>query len=250
MKSISIIGSCVTRDAFEYIKNVAKIDTYIARSSIISLVSEKPEFEIPQEYFEIEGLGNFERRMIEYDINKTGLEKLLKSETEYLFFDFIDERFDLYFKNKNYITKSNYLNKSKITDAFLSEYELIPRKRENTHNLWKESLLKLKDIFEKNNKNFKIILNEAKWAEKFLNPETKEIKGFNAEELKTVARYNSFLQQYQNYFKMVFPNCLIIKADENLCYAHPNNKWGVDYFHFSEDYYKNLGKKIIKIIDN
>lgn len=74
-------GSCITRDALEFAAD-ATIAAFASRASIVSACT--PPF--PQERLKglhiAPDLGNFQRRVIEDDLNKTGLARLDSSFTQ------------------------------------------------------------------------------------------------------------------------------------------------------------------------
>jgi hypothetical protein len=255
MKKISIIGSCVTRDSIEVIKNKIDLKSYISRSSIISLVSKPPKFKISENDISDINVSKFEKRMIINDINKTSLEEVLEVGCEYLIFDFIDERFDLYNHKDIFITKNAYLADSDFELKYLADYKVISRRLEATNLLFEKSLLKLKSklfkksFFTKKTNNFKIILNKCYWADKILDENTKKLNAYEISVLKNINNYNRILEIYYSKFLKIFEGCFVINPNHSLIYSSPNNKWGVDYFHFSEDYYQDIGNKILQIIE-
>ena len=65
---VGILGSCVTRDAIEHSDRL-DVAYYVARSSLASIYS-SPPLNIAQDELKVDNKGNFECRMLEYDINK------------------------------------------------------------------------------------------------------------------------------------------------------------------------------------
>ncbi|GAA1709211.1 DUF6270 domain-containing protein [Propioniferax innocua] len=90
---ISILGSCVTRDAFPGKSDPTfELGQYIARSSLASLCSAAP----PQIFPTHTITSSFQRRMVEFDLTKQGVTRLIQSDPDALIYDPIDERFHLW----------------------------------------------------------------------------------------------------------------------------------------------------------
>ncbi|WP_347108248.1 DUF6270 domain-containing protein [Paenarthrobacter sp. S56] len=107
MPSIFIYGSCVSRDPFEK-PNDFKLEGYFARSSLASAFSEPPAQGTPLP--DVETLSsNFQKRMLETDINKSLPSLLRSTEFDYLVIDFIDERMSTVQLGESTITESEEL---------------------------------------------------------------------------------------------------------------------------------------------
>ena len=103
--NISIIGSCVTRDIFEYDKDVFKINDYFARSSIVSMTS--LPIDVNSDYVQLN--SPFQKKCVLNDLNKHSIQSVLNEDNDYLIIDLIDERFNLYYRDGSFVTKSNEL---------------------------------------------------------------------------------------------------------------------------------------------
>lgn len=87
--SVSIFGSCVSRDLLEY--NPAcdlRLDSYFARQSIVSAVSDI----VPIDSNEINIESNFQKRQIIYDFNKSAMGLMKDKVSDYLIIDLADEK--------------------------------------------------------------------------------------------------------------------------------------------------------------
>nr|WP_321456100.1 DUF6270 domain-containing protein [uncultured Cohaesibacter sp.] len=86
---IKIQGSCVTRDAVECVMDRVSIETYNARSSIASLISDPVDI-----WFQDQSeLPNFERRNIYNDFDKSW--RFKKPDNIPTIYDFTDERYGI-----------------------------------------------------------------------------------------------------------------------------------------------------------
>ena len=88
MKNISIIGSCNTRNLFNYdiLSKNYDIKFYAFQINMWDMFS--PSINLPQDIINKIPVENFYRRMINVDINKTALNDIANSESEIILFDF------------------------------------------------------------------------------------------------------------------------------------------------------------------
>lgn len=111
---ISIFGSCVSRDIFNY--DTAKffdLKSYIARQSIVSALAQP----IPCSLEQIGLESSFQRRMVYHDLVKDCFDLLAHDGSQFLIVDLIDERFSLAQVSDSLITWSNEMAAS----GFLKE---------------------------------------------------------------------------------------------------------------------------------
>ena len=94
MKTITIYGSCVSREPFnqKILKNSnIKIDNYFQRNNIISLFT--PKLSIDESL--IFGTSNFVKRMTYYDLNKKTVEIIKNKHSDFIIIDFTELRFGI-----------------------------------------------------------------------------------------------------------------------------------------------------------
>lgn len=235
---VAIIGSCVTRDAFEYIKDTEIL--YVERTSFVSLIS-KP-FPIMEDEIKIE--GNFERRMVLWDLDKQFLIRLAEFKPDLIVLDFIDERFDLIEYNQGFYSRSNYLVNSGILDQ-MNNYKII--RRQSTEDLWKNACKIVSKKLCSITKN--IVLHQTHWARQYRHPDSGKIIEFNAEAMTIAETNNKILDSYYNILKQEIPDLGVISYEPDLLFSDYAHQWGKDYFHFGKEYYQDIAKKIIKFID-
>lgn len=93
MKRVLILGSCVSRDIFEFDEaKEFEITQYFARTSFASL-SSKPY--VNKNILE-KIASSFQRRMVQWDMQKHFWEVLKQKNFDFLLLDMIDTRFKLY----------------------------------------------------------------------------------------------------------------------------------------------------------
>jgi hypothetical protein len=235
---IAIIGSCVTRDCFKYIENVEIL--YVARTSLISLISQPANISEDQILIE----GNFERKMVFWDLNKEFLKKLTDFQPDSILLDFIDERFDIIKYDGGYYTRSNYLVNSGVLDRMIG-YQII--RRQAVGDLWMEACREIGYVLCSLTDN--IILHKTHWATCYRNTESDDIVDFDTNTAHIAHINNNILNSYYDTIQMVIPDLKVIDYNPALLYSDFAHEWGKDYFHFGDQYYRDISEKITSIFD-
>lgn len=233
---IGLIGSCVSRDFISKIPNCSV--NYYARTSFISLNA--PKISLPP--VELNIPGNFEKRMVQADLDKSMFETFKNAELDCILIDFIDERFDIIKYSGSYFTRSNYLVSSGFLDT-LKNFQTI--RRGNAHELWYEACGHVCSFLKSIGKP--IILNKVWWAEHYKDSDSGNIVKFNEPELALAKESNLFLSRYYNCFQNFIPDALVIEPEQSLIYSDFAHKWGRDFFHFSDEYYEDVANKFLAL---
>ncbi len=231
-KRIAIIGSCVTRDIMQFLSPLEI--KYFARTSFISLMSNPLSVDA-----ELNIVGNFEKRMVLADLDKRALKEIQEFQPDVLFLDFIDERFDIVKKEGSYFTNSNYLVQSGVLNL-IGAYEILNRK--DCHGLWRDGCCNMVDFLSK--LGCPVVLHKAWWAHKYMDHDTNNVQYFSPQELKLAEANNLYLKEYYDFLCEKMPQILTLEAEESLLYSDHAHKWGRDFFHYSERYYKSLADMI------
>lgn len=79
MKQVDIIGTCLTRELFNYTKEY-EVKTYLMQQSIYTINSNP--YPIKQEDIELTDNFKFKVRMVYYDFNKIAFQKLSENPSE------------------------------------------------------------------------------------------------------------------------------------------------------------------------
>ena len=107
--SISIHGSCLSRDIFSYVpNNKIIINNYIARQSILSSISNPLNCNLENIGLE----SKFQNDMVLCDLNKLIFSRLIENKSKFFIIDCIDERFNLINCNDSIFTFSNEISNS------------------------------------------------------------------------------------------------------------------------------------------
>lgn len=243
MYGIGIFGSCVSRDIFRISQLKVNINYYIARSSLISVVS-KP-INVQEE--EINLSSEFQKRLVAYDFNKTFLRETIHSHVDYLIIDFIDERLNLLKYNDSYVTRSVELVNSKFEEMH-NDFQMIKRDSADVKHLWQNSC----DTFIKElKKKFapqQIILHKAYWLTKY--KDGNKVYDFPENMKKQIISNNKLLEQYYSYFEKEWYGVNSISLDKNSYYADKQHQWGLSPFHYEKEYYEQMNGQIHTIMNS
>ena len=87
MRNVDIFGTCLTRELFNTTEEYA-VNNYLMQQSIFTLFS-KPLY-VDKSEIKSHDNYNFKNRMLYYELNKIGLDNLLKNHAKYLVIDLAD----------------------------------------------------------------------------------------------------------------------------------------------------------------
>ncbi|KFX59696.1 hypothetical protein HYH39_09665 [Clostridium botulinum] len=261
--TISIFGSCVSRDLLEFDRNKKyDLKTYVARQSVISAVSTPLKCEMES----INLQSKFQKSMVYNDFTKETFEKFNNDLSEYLIIDLIDERFNIVDYNGSILTLSNELkvtnffcnNKENIYDEKICKIKnwkiyKIKKKLFGYSYMFKNNLLekimdefcdKLMKIYDNN----KIIIHKAYMVDKYIDKSGK-IVSFPENHLLNNTRINDRLKYMYNYLEEKLPNVFVIDICHNFR-ADENHKWGLAPMHYQDEYYITALNQLEKNIFN
>lgn len=238
MKKLDILGSCVTRDALEFTEESQyTLETYFARSSLISLYS--PKVDIKRE--DIQLASDFQKEMVYYDLTKYFPRYIKETEADYLLIDFIDERMEVLERNGSYITRSNEFVHSNVNEQI--QYEASALNKEEINELWKKSALQLIEDLKGRFNPEQIILHKALWRYSYIDKNGEEQ---TFKEHYWIKRNNDKIDGYYEFFQENFPGIHVIDLNDQY-HADESNKWGLSPFHYEEKYYKAFIEQLNKI---
>lgn len=197
---ISILGSCVSRDAIEFLEDF-NCNTYIARSSLVSIFSQKPTNDELKD-LQLKDCHLFHEKCILNDINKEAINLLPLLNKDILIVDFIEERVPLgKFNSGAIVTLSQASRLYSNLDNIVSK-KILPFSDEHLE-IFKNTLKTNSSIFD----GLNIILHTVYYADDL-------IKG----------NENLVLQQMYTAFLEAVPHALLIEPSSRI--SNPNHKWG------------------------
>lgn len=223
MISISIFGSCVSRDSVEYNKDQFNLVDYYARSSFASFCSKAYTGDLAM----LAQMNSpFQKKMVERDLNKSALKNEAFKNVDVVLIDLIDERFELVqFDEHEFATRSLELSK-------------IVKDRKGISYLSTDSL-KYFRLFEKGFLKFinatnidlaKIRIIQTYWALE------------NSEGKSTLSEYrvsnNLKLDILYFILRKHLPKSCFISIPNSLLVANVDHKWGDAPYHYVNEFYK------------
>lgn len=239
MVTIDILGSCVTRDAFAFITNDLKLNSYYPRSSLISIYA--PPLNIKKDGIEIK--SEYQQRLIYWDLNKEFFKHIKKSEAEVLIIDFMDERLGVLKFQNTYITNSDELNLSNIKKIFKTEKLDF---NEEYMELWEISALKfIHDIRKRPYKN--VILHKAFYMDNYIDEAGEKHLYTDPTVLNRIDSRNSMLNRMYKFIENNISNVEIIEPPGFA--ADKSHKWGFLPFHYEYKYYKYFMDSLNSLIN-
>lgn len=218
---VLVYGSCVSRDVFEY-PNAPQLQGYFARSSVASALEIQPHSK-SNESLE-NNPSNFQRRMVEADLNKTLSSELRKGEFDYLLVDFIDERFNLS-KDEwgNILTISPEFQRCKIN---VTDDEIIQSGSDEHLARFEEGWARLVSLVDP----AKIVINKVVWS-------AQDDEGNPIGDATSTAYHNRTLQRLYDIVERLSPNVQWIEHPEADFVGKSKHKWGISPFHFVDSNY-------------
>lgn len=236
---VAIVGSCVSRDLFEFEQEVLsgfEIVFYSARSSMISYLS------LPNtdSRLRISGIAFEEKRAL-YDLDKTHWEQLEYSLPDIILTDFVDERIGLIQHQGSIFSASGPIIKA--FERAEIDFEILRPWSEKVQKirLWavKPFLERLRTICPN------IIVHKAGWAETFYD-ETKKILNFDGSEFdKLISLNNEILNQIFESAETSGVPVEFIGGKEIGMHAGGNHKWAFCPYHYNDKYYKSLARQFL-----
>lgn len=215
---LNILGSCVTRDCFNFQDDPELKLNYIARQSIASFCSSPTRDNFIKGITFNDGLPKMEKSMTILDMNKKYMDIL---DVKYpIIIDFIEERFFLLKYMRSYLTYSIGMSKTNIME------KKVQRISSFTPNRLRFTMKFMDKFIEKIGCFDKIILHRAFYDESFPNF------------YRDIAYINEYLDTLYTYMESKIPNIHTISIPQNLIKNMPEHRWSPAPYHFIDDYYK------------
>lgn len=230
---IDILGSCVTRDVFNFTDKY-KIQSYFARTSLASIYSKPIDISIDD--FELSSV--FQKRMVYNDLTKHFRKYIKTTTADYLIIDFIDERFGVLKYNDSLITASAEYNKTNLNSIFKTTRLTQSEK----FKVWEMSAIQFIEEVSTYYSSKKVILHKSFYKDKY--------KDKNGEIIKFEQSYdthNELLSRYYNFFEKHFTGLNVIELN-NQFLASETHRWGLTPYHYEDEYYLQFNKELDKII--
>lgn len=237
-----IIGSCVTRDAFEF-NNVLKenLAGYYARTSFATLSPINLAINgLPSSLYEAtfqKISSKFQSRMIQNDFDNGVLNAVHNINYDRIVVDLIDERFHLAVVGGKLVTCSSEFNSTNIyfngvIDTFSEEW----------YQLWCQGIECFFDNLNERKCLEKLIINQVYWAQKQEDGNIIDCKKFSPQ---IISRYNHKMQRMYKFLEKHLNKEQFIQFDEDILRADSNHHWGLAPFHYCQEYYLELSRRLL-----
>lgn len=225
--TISIIGSCVTRDALEVIAGL-KIGQYIARTSLASVVSEPSPWASGLELTFTDQAYPWHRRVAQADLAKTHEDQMEQMAGGHVVIDLIEERVEIVETEPGH-----YVTRSQILAAMSNFDDFAPRPirifSEPGFEAWSGALPRFAALLERHVPQDRTLIHRAMYA-------SDDDEG---------QRANHYLALMYDALAKALPGARVITPSAEVFRAEPNHRWGPAPFHYVDDYYFEIAAKIL-----
>lgn len=235
--NVVVFGSCVTRDAFEYVdKASCVLLKYFARSSLGSAYAQNRAVGL-----DLSGINSaFQRGVVQADLLKEFPEYLQAHDFDLLVYDPIDERFDL-LETRNYAicTLSNELAQTGARDLAVVN-RVIRSGSDEFYQQWERGWEALISQLDQLGKRSALRINKVFWS-------IATQSGVDYAPTYDQARIrcaNMFLRRlYLRMERDVGPQQVFALAPD-LMQGADEHKWGLSPFHYVEPFYLELASRM------
>lgn len=264
MIEVSVIGSCVARDLFEKDNGENfSFHTDIRFQSPISMLAEPVDF-IKADFTHLTKKvptvgGNWYKKNLINDINKTSFDALKERHGEYLILDLGESRISLaelsWPNREDKLLVSNSVSFRSHYSTNLSKNILKGTKIKSINPLeysddyWKQTIkefaIRLLDIF----KEEKIILIKTKPAKYFVDKNGFIHPYYSKNHFESIMLCDILLDKLYDYFVEACPKCKVVEIPE-YALGYQGHKWGNHPFHFTNNLYEYLLKCVLSLTRN
>lgn len=231
MKRVRIFGSCVTRDPVDsLIGKVVDLVGYHSKSSFISQCSRSTE-PFP---LEIPAGSDFGSRVVREDVEKSILGTLATNDYDFLLVDFVDDRLPLYHLAGCLYTGSRFFENSYSDHIDYSTKPLSVFSKDGQDRFISAVLEFFSSLVDSGVPQEKIIVHRAWWSRFYESAGARH--KFADEKLSEVHAFNSLAAKAYKRIKEAWPESRYIECPVESIVADAGHKWGLDPFHFGENY--------------
>lgn len=257
MSRVAVVGSCVTRDVWQFFGKLPPDFYLVARSGLISITSPPLARGLDPEAV---GLASeFQKRSVIEDVNKLSLRRILDFQPDILIFDFIDERFDIAHVDDSFLSFSHEFQLAfRETNPFGSSLNIIDRLDPMVLDLWTDAARRLrKSLFAGGLlPQVKIVLHRAPWAVASVDGDdvgpvpvsVAPLHQITFDKIVSVHAYRDLTETLYDIFEKEFPESISIKVDPSLCLSARGHVWGYSPFHYVRSYYGDFHKKLQAVV--
>ncbi|MCF2585823.1 DUF6270 domain-containing protein [Brevibacterium sp. UCMA 11752] len=245
LPTVSIIGSCVTRDNFNgeispFWKSLWQIESTFYQSSIISLMSES--IEVSEQFYD--GLNVHDKEVVTRDLSKSFLGELVTDQPDILLVDlFADTRFGVLEIENSWITNNEW----KLPNAN-GYQDLNSHRRVNGQNaedeffsLFKNKCAALRLFLDENLPNTVVCLNSARnvYMHRGINTNGQKFS------YEHILQLNQLWSRLDEQFIQTM-NPLTVDSMAPGLQADSHHRWGPGPVHYEKAYYSSFHSRLRK----
>ena len=236
--STLIYGSCVTRDTFEFLGDDFRLNTYVARQSVISAGNQTSE--VVSKLSPI--ASEFQKRMVEGDLKGNLYQTLDRhaSEADLLIIDLIDERGGVIdFGDGRYASKLAEFWSAGGREASRGHTQIGFGSDEH-FSRWTEGIQRMVGELLDLELFHRTVIIKAPWATLTDNDEPFDIPSWMLDPREANALY----ERYYDYLEEIgFP---LIALPDHLVRTSDSHQWGVSPYHYAESAYLYFAAELRK----
>jgi hypothetical protein len=232
---VLILGSCVTRDAFEFADDYPPLSLYgyYARSALVSATDTRPFVGVPLDNI----TSPFQRRMVEWDITGAVLEDIARADYDVLVYDAIDERYPLLVQETGaYATLSGELRSSGYDH---SADHVVRQFSDEAFDLWRQGWARFVAALDAAGTRRRLRINRVWWASRV--EDGGQLPPAHSPEL--IARANAYLARL--YGEMNLEPWQFVDFDGGELVAAKEHRWGVMAFHYPDQFSHSLLRQLL-----
>ncbi|WP_284138999.1 DUF6270 domain-containing protein [Virgibacillus sp. LDC-1] len=242
--TVSIIGSCITRDNFNgkfnpNHKMFFQCKTHQNQASFLSVMSQPFPLEV-----DVSDKSHFDQKHIIKEFDKTFLEEIIRDNPDYLLIDFYG---DVYY-GVTEVHKGTYITSN---DKFFNIPIMINKKaftiKDDIYfDIWKEKINVFFSWVSENLPNTKVILVKGRFSETLIDGRNlNEVRKQSGMRTINIAEMNNLWDKLDTHVENKYKVDVIDLTEQyNLSTNHP---WGTFYVHYTMDYYRDFLNKMQRI---
>ena len=243
---MGIVGSCVSRDLFSRVTDLAdhfKLGPLISRASMISMVS----MPMPHSYIDPSRVSTerFDDRRFVQDLEKSYWQILSDSASDILLIDLIDERHATFVQDGVAVT---YTSTARPHLDPLLEQGFGVRLKPMTE-VWEkytfDSLARFAHLIKSSlPKESVCIVHHARYATRYLSPLRDSKIDFPVHQQESISKWNRFLNRAYDRLSEELGAYSIRLSDDDVI-AGGNHLWDLMPYHYDISYYEKLAAELL-----
>jgi Family of unknown function (DUF6270) len=246
---IGIVGSCVSRDLFSRVTDLAghfTLGPYISRASLISMVS----MPMPKSYIDPSEISTraFDDRRFMQDLEKSYWRILSDSPSDILIIDLIDERHATFALDGVAVTYTK--SARPYLDPLLEQGRgvMIKPFTKVWENYMFDSLSRFADLIKNSLPEESVcIVHHARYATRYLSPLRDSKIDFPAHQQESIHKWNQFLDAaHERLSEELCAYSLRSSVPDDDIIAGGDHLWDLTPFHYDYSYYKKLAAELVE----